>query len=141
MFGEDDPPTEIVPTPKQRELAKRDEVYPHLKALEDQVFAEATEMVNDMFHAFDVGEGGELDPEATEGLDDRRKKRRTRAAQAALLPTKEVPYVMKAATDIHRSIARGRMNQKGGDRVLNIQVINMPAVTTTFPELEVAEDG
>lgn len=137
-LAEADPVVEIVPTPKERALARKEDSNSRLRALEDQVFEEAGTVV------LDALQGLALDPSAGDDWDEtlgpQEAARRRRTAAMGLLPTSEVPHALKMAESTFRSISRGRMNQKGGDRVLNVQVINMPAVNTIFPELEVGDD-
>lgn len=145
-FGLDELPVtatkvELVGTPRQKELTLQASAEPGIQAIEDEIFREAGTVVRDGLSALDIDpQTGKEDGDWDEELGARKAARRRRTAMLALQPTKDAPYALKMAEAAYKSISRTKALRKGGERVLNLQVVHMPAVHVHFPELDVGEE-
>lgn len=111
-----------------------------LRSLEDEILNEATEVISGSL-AF-----SKIDPEDPEppvawvrDLGEERARERHRLAKYALMSQKDAPVGLKMATVVYSSIVKARATEKGGTRVLNVALVQMPAANVTYPKREVGE--
>jgi hypothetical protein len=124
-----------------------------LKALENEVYQEATEILYaGIKHAFDWDyESKEMPAEWLEELDncesddERMKKtaelgRRKRIAQAAMMSSKEAPIAFKLAQGVFVGMQKARAMEGNGNRSLNVTVVSITEPMPVFEEKEIAHE-
>jgi hypothetical protein len=91
----------------------------------------------------------EVDPKATNppaswveeyGWD--RAREHMRVAQLCYLPTKDVPYGVKATVDLYRGLESARSNDGNGGNTVNVQINMSGTAVTKLPVMELEKvDG
>lgn len=121
-------------------LTRQEQVEAEFKAMEERLFSKSAEVLDDSldFVALDP-KTEQLDPKAIEGMSPERAERKRRTAIYAAQSAKDAPVGLKIAANVATSIARTRSMNGAGPKVLNIAVIQMPAMPFRYPEREVGD--
>ena len=139
----DDPPVvtgEIVPVTAG---ALQRGQHARLRSLEDEILLDATETITGALGFSKISDADITrdEPPAAwvRDLGPARAAERFRLAKYALMSQKDAPVGLKIATAVHSSIVKARATEKGGTRVLNVALVQMPAANITYPKREVGE--
>lgn len=137
------PPLSLAGPPASVEvLSKRSEddlAQERLRDIEDSLYEQATTVVSNAL-AFTQIE----DPASKEvpgdwiaemGYEKAAEKHRT--ALYALASSKEAPIGLKLAATVQASITKARAQEKGGPKVLNMTLVQMPGANVKFEEMKV----
>jgi hypothetical protein len=113
-----------------------------LQAVEDQVLADAINVVSHALNFADMGfdeEGKAVTPESWDALSVSEKAKRIRLAQASWLPSSEAPYGLKLSFDAMIGIIKARAAKESGTRVLNIENATFPSPSPLVQDLEILD--
>lgn len=104
-----------------------------LRAAEDRVLKQSLETIEGLldFSALGFNEQGQLDenqiPFEWGLLSDAEKARKIRLARYGCLPSADIPHGAKLAHATAMGIIKARATEKGGTRVLNLEISSFPA--------------
>ena len=134
-------PAEIIPAPQDRPLTQQEKANIVLDGLQDSIYNEALQVIDDCMHFADV-EPDELDPkkpppkEWVAAIGIKAARRRARCARYALLPKKDAPIAVSLAAGTVASISAARARTNQGPKTLNVQVVQLSG---PMPALEILE--
>lgn len=104
-----------------------------LRAAEDRVLKQSLDIVEGLidFSALGFDEKGQVDenqlPFEWSLLSDAEKARKIRLARYGCLPSADIPHGAKLAHATAMGIIKARAQEKGGTKVLNLEISSFPA--------------
>jgi hypothetical protein len=140
------PPLSLADSPVSVEvLSKRSEddlAQERLRDIEDSLYEQATTVVSNAlaFTQIEMGEEGaskEVPGEWIAELGYEKAAEKHRTALYALSSSKEAPIGLKLAATVQASITKARAQEKGGPKVLNMTLVQMPGANVKFEEMKV----
>lgn len=126
------------------ELEKLRETLPldQLRAAEDRVLKQSLEVVEGIvdFAVLGFDEMGQVDenqiPFEWHLLSDQEKARKIRLARYGMMPSGDIPHGAKLAHATAMGIIKARATEKGGTKVLNLEISTFPALAPLEKEKE-----
>ena len=134
--------TELLIKQQVTELQKLRETLPldQLRAAEDRVLKQCLDVVEGIvdFSALGFDEKGQVDenqiPFEWHLLTDHEKARKIRLARFGMLPSADIPHGAKVAHATAMAIIKARATEKGGTKILNLEVSSFPAPSALTEE-------
>lgn len=116
------------------ELAKLTDELPKdlLRAAEDKVLKQSLDILEGVMDFANLGfdEKGQIDenqiPFAWHDLSDAEKARKIRLARFGMMNTSDIPHGAKLAHATAMGIIKSRAQEKGGTRILNLEISTFP---------------
>ncbi len=110
-----------------------------LRDIEDSLYEKATTVVADAlsFSQIDEENCKEVPGEWIAEMGYERAAEKHRTARMALMSSKEAPVGLKLAATVQASITKARAQEKGGPKVLNMTLVQMPGANVVFEEMKV----
>ena len=136
--------TELLIKQQVTELEKLRETLPldQIRAAEDRVLKQCLDVVEGIvdFSALGFDEQGQVDenqiPFEWHLLSDHEKARKIRLAKFGMMSSADIPHGAKIAHATAMGIIKARATEKGGTKILNLEVSSFPAPAALTEEKE-----